>query len=310
MGDAVELSGLRPAGGDPSGTVLTDAEHAGCPGHSATVEVTRRWSGEPEVITTWWCTDYQGHGHAPRWHQPTSGRGHSGAGHSGAGHSGAGYSGAGYGGAGGGVGSGARQPGPVSDAEKAERRRVVTCNRDWESATVVRKDWLQGFLARRSAPKDAARYIADTLARGSHDVRNAMENSHRSACALLGLDAPAGWYFGTPNPITVALATAGGARLTVITLAVLLGAAEDGTSRDSWRNPTPDTRAYFAALADWGYPLAPVEQLITIPDTTTGATETGGEDADAGDTASEDADDGEHRDGEDDTAEEEGIDAA
>jgi ParB family chromosome partitioning protein len=130
----------------------------------------------------------------------------------------------------------------------------------------VRKQWLTGFLARKGAPKDAARYIAATLARGGHDVRKAMENAHPTACELLGLDAPAGCYSGKPNPISVALETAPAARLTVITLAVLLGAAEDATSRSSWRTPTSETCAYFSALAGWGYPLSLVEQLVCNPD--------------------------------------------
>jgi ParB family chromosome partitioning protein len=130
----------------------------------------------------------------------------------------------------------------------------------------VRKQWLTGFLARKGAPKDAARYIAATLARGGHDVRKAMENAHPTACELLGLDAPGSYYSGQPNPITITLETAPAARLTVITLAVLLGAAEDATSRSSWRTPTSETRAYFTALAGWGYPLSPVEQLVCNPD--------------------------------------------
>jgi ParB family chromosome partitioning protein len=97
-------------------------------------------------------------------------------------------------------------------------------------------------------------------------MRKAMENSHPTACALLGLEAPASYYSGKPNPISVALETAPPPRLAVITLAVLLGAAEDRTRRNSWRSPSSDTRSYFAALAAWGYELSPVEQLVSNPD--------------------------------------------
>jgi ParB family chromosome partitioning protein len=238
-GGAVRLSSLRPAPFDLAGTVLTEDAHAGCPGHAATVAVERGWRAGPSVTTTWWCTDPDGNGHAPRWDRPATG---------------------------GGVGSGAREPGPMSEQEKAQRRRVVANNKDWDSATTVRKQWLQGFLTRKNPPKDAARYIAATLATGGHDVRKAMENAHPTACELLGLPAPEGFYLGTPNPITAAVETAGTARLTMLTLAVLLGAAEDGTSRNSWRNPSSGTRAYFAALAEWNYPLSPVEQLVGNPD--------------------------------------------
>ncbi|MDN5750515.1 MAG: hypothetical protein L0H64_18735 [Pseudonocardia sp.] len=50
---------------------------------------------------------------------------------------------------------------------------------------------------------------------------------------------------------------------------MLLGAAEDATGRQSWRNPTWDNRSYFTALRDWGYPLSPVEQLVLTDDDAT-----------------------------------------
>jgi ParB family chromosome partitioning protein len=108
-----------------------------------------------------------------------------------------------------------------------------------------------------------------------------MENAHPTACALLGLEAPAGFYSGRPNPISIAVETAPTARLTVISLAVLLGAAEDGTSRTSWRNPTYDTRDYFTALAGWGYPLSRVEQLVCHPDDRDTVDDETGEEAEA-----------------------------
>ena len=233
---ATMLSNLRPTADGQNGTALSEDDHASCPGHAASVGVERGWRGGAMVTTTWWCTDPDAYGHAPRWDRPTS------------------------------SGSETRQPGPMSEQDKAERRRVITNNQDWDSATTVRKQWLTALLARKSAPKDAGRYIAATLARGSHDVRKAMESSHPTACALLGLEAPASYYSGKLNPISVALETAPSPRLAVITLAVLLGAAEDGTSRNSWRSPSSDTRSYFAALAAWGYELSPVEQLVSNPD--------------------------------------------
>ncbi|MGH7749817.1 MAG: hypothetical protein ACREQ5_34385, partial [Candidatus Dormibacteria bacterium] len=63
--------------------------------------------------------------------------------------------------------------------------------------------------------------------------------------------------------------TAPPARLTVITLAVLLGAAEDGTSRTSWRNPTCDTRDYFTALAGWGFRCPRSSNWSATPTTAT-----------------------------------------
>ncbi len=35
--------------------------------------------------------------------------------------------------------------GKVSEEDKAERRRVIANNRDWDSASTVRRDWLRAF---------------------------------------------------------------------------------------------------------------------------------------------------------------------
>jgi ParB family chromosome partitioning protein len=246
---------LRPSAADPSGTELTEEAHRDCPGHAAQLSVATRWNEGPQVRTEWWCVDPDQYGHTSRY-DSTPGSS---------------------------AGGGARQPGPMTEKEKAQRRRVVANNKAWDSATVVRRKWLREFLARKSAPKDAAGYIAATLVAGSHDVRKAMEAAHPTACELLGLPAPQGYYSGTPSPLLGALEGAGTARLTMVSLAVLLGAAEEGTSRNSWRSPTGETRRYFTQLATWGYPLAPVEQLVNNPDADTDPDENAdGERADDG----------------------------
>ncbi|QJY47921.1 hypothetical protein [Pseudonocardia broussonetiae] len=125
----------------------------------------------------------------------------------------------------------------------------------------MRREWLRSFLARRTAPRNAMPYIAATLAHAGHDLRRAMESGHPTACELLGLTATGSVYVGRPNPIEALTATATPARATLLALAVLLGAAEDATGRQTWRNPTRENGAYFAALRDWGYPLSPVEEL-------------------------------------------------
>jgi ParB family chromosome partitioning protein len=150
----------------------------------------------------------------------------------------------------------------TGEADKVERRRVIANNREWDSASTVRRDWLKGFLARRTAPRNAMTYIAVTLARAGHDVRRAMESGHPSACELLSLTPAGSPFHGRPNPIAEAAVTATASRATMLTLAVLLGAAEDATHRQTWRNPSVDHRAYFTALRDWGYPLSTVEQLV------------------------------------------------
>lgn len=267
----VRLWHLRPSAGDPAGTELTEETHRGCPGHAGEVIVRRHWQEGATVDTEWWCLDPGGHSHPERWDRPS------------------------------GAGGPAREPGPMNEDEKAERRRVVANNKAWDSATTVRQKWLREFLTRKSAPKDAGRYIAATLAGGSHDVRKAMEAAHPTGCRLLGLADPTG--YGTPSPLLGALEGAGTARTTQVTLAVLLGAAEDGTSRNSWRSPTGETRRYLAQLQQWGYPLALVEELVNNPDAERDRSTNG--EAGAGDAGAGKASAG----GEDDAAAEEGDDA-
>jgi ParB family transcriptional regulator, chromosome partitioning protein len=126
---AISLQRLRPNSTDPSGTELTEDAHASCPCHAAYVEIHRSWDGTRTVRTTYLCTDPDTHGHLPRWGNLSN------------------------------SGTSLR-PGPMSEAQKAQRRRVIANNKAWDSATTVRRDWLRHFLARKSAPKDAAQFIA------------------------------------------------------------------------------------------------------------------------------------------------------
>lgn len=239
--DATELYRLRPTPGDPSGTPLSADEHRSCPGHAVYVTVRRHWRNEPsEVHTEYYCTDPDTH--APRYDTTTTG-------------------------------GGGRDvvTGELTEEQKTERRadraRVITNNKLWDSSTTHRRTWVAEFLARKKPPADAAAFIAATLASGSHDVRKAMESGHPTACALLGLPEPAPIYSSGPRPLVELAKTATGARATQLSLAVLLGGYEDGTSRNSWRSPTAETISYFTALRAWHYPLSDVERLVLEPGT-------------------------------------------
>lgn len=242
-GTARQISGLRQSPELPSGTELTAEQHAFCPGRAASAEVRRGFDRRPQVRIVHWCTDPDTHGHTARWTQPTTTRGRTTTDGAGAGGTAAG----------------------LSEEEKAQRRLVIANNKAWDSATTVRRQWLRTFLARKTPPRNAAVFIAATLGRGGHDLRRAMESGHPTACEVLGFAPVGSLYTGRPNPITEAAATASPQRATQLTLAVLLGAAEDATGRQTWRSPEPGHRAYFTALRDWGYPLSPVEQLV-LPD--------------------------------------------
>ncbi|GAA1388541.1 hypothetical protein GCM10009613_26030 [Pseudonocardia kongjuensis] len=253
---AMTLARLRPSGDDPSGTELTEDAHRDCPGHAATVTVRFDFDQGKTAHTLWVCTDPATHGHAERYDRPRSQTPAAP------------------------VGETDEQREAREDREREAareaRRTVIANNKAWESAQVVRRDWLRELFARKAAPKGAAIFVAAEFAQGDHDLRRAMESGNALASTLLGLgDAGGGYgyYSGRPNPIAEAARSSSAARATMLALALVLAAYEDGTTRDSWRNPTPSTRRYFAQLRDWGYALADVEQLVLTGDTTVDTTD-------------------------------------
>ncbi|HEX5495184.1 MAG TPA: ParB N-terminal domain-containing protein [Mycobacteriales bacterium] len=258
------LDHLRPTPRAEPGTGLSAEEHASCPGHAAFVDVGSRWGSSDRLTAVYVCTDWRAHGHARR-------------------HAPAGMVDAGP--------DAAATPRAMSEAHKAERRRVIANNRAWDSATVVRRKWLRGFLARRSAPKDAPAWIATTLAAASREICKAMEAAHPQACDLLGMtsqERPYSYRTGSAeHPIAEAAGTATPGRATVLTLAMLLGGLEQSSDRSTWRAPTAAHRAYFTALHRWGYPLSDVERLVVDdpdPTQTTQTGETGGDTPGTGET--------------------------
>ncbi|MFE7204273.1 ParB N-terminal domain-containing protein [Pseudonocardia alni] len=268
MDTASSIARLRPTADDPQGTDLTEQAHRDCPGHAATVMT--RWDFEQAgriAQTVWMCLAPIEHGHAELYDRS--------------------------------------QPGittaaPVDEtdeqrqarenrereAARQERRTVIANNKAWDSAQVVRRDWLRELFTRKAAPKGAAIFVAAEIARGDHDLRRAMESRNALAATLLGFGDPSprgvyGFQSDRAHPIAEAAGTSSAARATMLSLAVVLAAYEEGTHRNSWRNPSPATRRYVTQLREWGYDLSDVEQLViteqtdatprdaTVPDPTT-----------------------------------------
>ena len=228
-----ELDNLHDDQGEP----LTEASHRDCPGHAALV--LQQWARDLDAdggyraaaATTWICFDPQVHGHAGQ-----------------------------YPGAPAPVG-GASAEDSEADAEaaadraRAGRRRVIANNRSWRSAETVRRQWLAQFLARKSPPKGALRFLLGEFARGHWALCQSLGAGSQVAAELLGVDGCTG--------IAVALAAASDQRAQVIGLALVLGAYEEHTSTETWRTPKDCDRRYLAVLAEWGYQLSDVEQLVT-----------------------------------------------
>jgi ParB family chromosome partitioning protein len=199
------------------GKQITPASHASCPGHAA--YIANDWRGARIVYV---CTQWTQAGQRDRYN------------------------------------SGARPASaPMTEAEKQDRREVIANNKASKSAETVRRQWLQRFLTRKSAPNGAAAYLAGELARGIWELRRAMERSHQLAATLLGLDHSK----GQRDVIATASAVATDARAVVIALAVVLGDIEESTGPHTWRNPSDTIRRYFGFLAENCYALSDVEQL-------------------------------------------------
>jgi len=146
---------------------------------------------------------------------------------------------------------------PMTDEQKAERRTLIANNKAWDSAEVVRRQWLATFLSRKTLPKDAAAFVTLGLTQHRHNLAAALSHGNVMAAQLLGLDKPNA--YGT-NSVDLYAEQPGKAAHAA--LAIILGAMEDATGRHTWRNPTGRDLRYFAQLAAWGYTLSEVEQIV------------------------------------------------
>ena len=149
------------------------------------------------------------------------------------------------------------------EADKRERRKVLALNKLGDAAMGVRRDFVKKILARRTAPKGAAVFIADSLARDSYLLTT--HNGLDTTAELLGVaDTQA------VAKLVADLAANGDGRAQVITLALVLGALEARTPKDAWRNATPSWSHHVGAADYLGwlrdhadYALSAVEEIIT-----------------------------------------------
>lgn len=156
--------------------------------------------------------------------------------------------------------------GGMTDEQKAERKTLIANNKAWDSAEVVRREWLASFLSRKTLPKDATAFVAVGLTRHRVDVSSALAAGNRFAAKLLGLPESEGFY--SPSPVDGYAEQPGKAGHA--TLAVVLAGMELATGRYTWRSPDSKAVRYFGQLAAWGYPLSDVEQIVVNAKATPG----------------------------------------
>jgi ParB family chromosome partitioning protein len=162
------------------------------------------------------------------------------------------------------------------EAERRERRKVIALNKLGEAAGVVRRQFLTTLLSRKTPPKGAGVFVADSLARDAHLLVE--HHGQGVTAAILGLQPKGGEEGAAIRKLVTDLPDNGDARAQVIILAIVLGALESRTPKDAWRHPEPirdNTEARWSYghrmtsgdllryLADNGYTLSPIEQVIT-----------------------------------------------
>jgi ParB family chromosome partitioning protein len=150
-----------------------------------------------------------------------------------------------------------------AETQRRERRKVIALNRLGEAAMGVRREFVTTLLARKTAPKGAAIFVADCLI-----GEPALINDYRAAsisAELLGV-SEGQWM----RKLVSDLPPTGDGRAQVLTLAVVLGALEARTPKDAWRSGGAGgwrsgigASQYLTFLADNGYPLADIERVIS-----------------------------------------------
>jgi ParB family chromosome partitioning protein len=113
-------------------------------------------------------------------------------------------------------------------------------------------------VRRKTQPKDAAQFVALALTARRQSLAAAATNGNKLAHELLGFEH--GGYWGADA--LAALVEANPTKAVAVTLAVVIGALDSDTSKETWRRPTSTQADYFNRIAVWGYTLSDVEQIV------------------------------------------------
>ncbi|MFJ3395363.1 ParB/RepB/Spo0J family partition protein [Leifsonia aquatica] len=140
-------------------------------------------------------------------------------------------------------------------AKKAERARVIANNKAWRTAIKVRRDWIASFLARKTLPKNAAVFVAQSVTTHAQALTDYQAGSHVGA--FLGQEAS---HYGRADAAKIAEGTP--TKAGHVTLAVMLSAREARAEDvQGWRSVSPVIASYLLALEGWGYKLSAVERI-------------------------------------------------
>lgn len=154
------------------------------------------------------------------------------------------------------------------EADRRERRKVLVLNRLGDAAESVRRDYVTKLLARKTAPKGAATFVAHCLTRDPY----ILSQNHGSSLTAELLGVKDG---SAVRAMVSDVSTNIDARAQVISLAVVLGALEARTDKSAWRNArtgitgtasyipsTVGSDTYLQFLIDCGYQPSDIEKVI------------------------------------------------
>ena len=220
------------------GADLTPETHAECPGRGV---LFRSWD---LLAPVHYCADPGEHGHTFRYAHRE--------------HSTAAASSPAVPGSDGGV--------PEPAEPDPGRRLVVQGNRAWKAAAEVRRRWLATQLfGRRTAPREAAQFVARQLLAMPDPLRSGLATAHSLASfsEVTGRD---------DRDWAEICDTAVAGRLPLVMLAPVVTAYEhamsEGEGKNTWRadrySPCPRAQAagYLRFLASIGYQLSSIEQAV------------------------------------------------
>lgn len=123
--------------------------------------------------------------------------------------------------------------------------------------------------SRKTLPKDTTVVVAKGLTIHRQAVSAATRDGNELAHQLLGIER-SGYFEGDKLAALIELTPA---KAQHVALAIVLGACESVTDKQTWRPPSATDIAYFTQLADWGYALSKVERIVVgvagdkVPDT-------------------------------------------
>ena len=167
---------------------------------------------------------------------------------------------------------------PPADPPDPSRRIVIEGNKAWAAAGEVRRRWLAGLFARRTAPREVTVFITGQLLTMPEPLRSGLARAHSDSlfAQLTGRD---------DREWLEACQTAPAGLLPLIMLAPIATAYEyamsEGEGRNTWRTyryslcPRQQAGDYLHLLAGLGYTLSVIEQAVAEQSPYTGETPPG-----------------------------------